>query len=555
MGANPSNAADSPGFWSPGRISLVLGASAGLLVLVTLGDPGITIDEPLDVRPGRKYVTRLYAEGWHFFDRDVVTEVFRDNAEHPPLGRWLLGVASIAGEPLEAFLGGPDPFSVHSGRLAPALAFATLVGLVSHAAGARYGRAAGVGAGVALILMPRVFSHAHLGALDTFLCLFWVAALLAAVRGLSSRRPVSGMLLAGVVWGLAVLTKIHAWLLPPILLVYVLACHRSLRRLLALAVWAGSGLVVFFAGWPWLWYDTAERLRAYFGTGVERTSLLVQYFGHVYRDRDVPWHYPWFYFLVTVPVGFHVLGALGLVQGWRMRRTDAFPLLLVGSIATFLVLFSTGVAVYDGERLFLVTFPLWAIVIGLGFRTAWRRAGAGAGAERGVGAGASAGKRIALRVILIALMAGQGYGVLAFHPFGLSYYNVLVGGLPGAERLGLELTYWGDAVDGVLLDELASSAQRGQTAALVPTLHHIQATACLTPALNALQIRLLDQSGAAQSDWLVVYRRTAYWPNDLQARLESRRPVAIRSRQGVWLSAVWPRDKRPPGAQKAKADP
>ena len=44
------------------------------------------------------------------------------------------------------------------------------------------------------------------------------------------------------------------------------------------------------------------------------------------------------------------------------------------------------------------------------------------------------------------------------HPFGLSYYNELVGGLPGAERLGLELTYWNDPVDQLLLDELGREA-------------------------------------------------------------------------------------------------
>ena len=49
-------------------------------------------------------------------------------------------------------------------------------------------------------------------------------------------------------------------------------------------------------------------------------------------------------------------------------------------------------------------------------------------------------------------------GVVATYPFGLSYYNLLVGGLPGAERLGLELTYWSDAVDDVLLDRLARDA-------------------------------------------------------------------------------------------------
>jgi hypothetical protein len=95
----------------------------------------------------------------------------------------------------------------------------------------------------------------------------------------------------------------------------------------------------------------------YLGTGVVRVPIRVQYFGQVYADRDVPWHYPWFYFAATVPVGLHLLGALGLIRGWRDRRTDPFPLLLAGSIGLFLLVFSTRVPVYDGERLFLVVFP------------------------------------------------------------------------------------------------------------------------------------------------------------------------------------------------------
>ena len=60
------------------------------------------------------------------------------------------------------------------------------------------------------------------------------------------------------------------------------------------------------------------------------------------------------------------------------------------------------------------------------------------------------------------------------HPFGLSFYNGLTGGLSGAERLGLELTYWNDAVDTVLLDRLAREGQPSSTAALVPTLYRQQ---------------------------------------------------------------------------------
>jgi 4-amino-4-deoxy-L-arabinose transferase-like glycosyltransferase len=509
----------------PLGLAVGLGGLAGLLVVATLAAPGLTIDEPLDVRPGRDYVAALATRGWHFFDRRVVDRVFADNAEHPPLGRWLLGLAEFLK------LGEPDVTGTHvmSARLAPALAFAVLVGLVTHAAGGRYGPAAGFGAGFALLAMPRLFAHAHLAALDTFLCLFWVLALLAAEAALRGRRPVIALAVAGLALGLALLTKIHAWFLLPIVLVW--ACVRlGIRRgLAAWAVWLVVGGLLFFLGWPWLWYDTGARLARFLGTGVQRVALRVQYFGQVYDDRDVPWHYPWFYFAVTVPIGLHALGVLGLVRAWRDRRADPFPLLLAGSIGLFLVFFSTRMPVYDGERLFLLVFPLWAVLIGRGFGAVWDRL-APAGPRR-------AGRW--LRAGLIGVLLAQAYGALALHPFGLSYYNLLVGGLPGAERLGLELTYWGDAVDRVLLNRLAADAAPDASAALAPTLYPNQGALTTTRSLLRRGILLRDELDASRSEWVVVSRRTAYWSTALRARLAGRAPIATRSRQGVWLSGLW----------------
>ena len=48
---------------SHARLGLMAAIVAGLAVLLTLGDPGLTIDEPLDVRPGRTYVATLQASG------------------------------------------------------------------------------------------------------------------------------------------------------------------------------------------------------------------------------------------------------------------------------------------------------------------------------------------------------------------------------------------------------------------------------------------------------------------------------------------------------------
>jgi len=514
--------------WTVGRVAGSLGALASLAVILTLADPGITVDEPLDVRPGRAYLATLRARGLGFFDRAVIDQVFRDNAEHPPLGRWLLGIASTLGEPFEINAsGGRDPVGAYvvSGRLAPALVFGAMVALVSATAGRRSGRAAGVVAGLALAMMPRAFAHAHLGALDTFIAFFWTLALLAAARAAEGPRPVAGLALAGLAWGLALLTKIHAWFLPPVVLIWALTRMSPGRAIAACSAWAATGLAVFLAGWPWLWHDPVGRLSAYLGTGVDRVSIRVLYFGRVYADRDVPWHYPWVYFLATVPVGLLALGGWGLVRGWRGRRADPFPVLLAGSIGMFLVVFSTRAPVYDGERLFLVAFPLLAILVGRGFAACWEGAGRRA------------------RALLIGLVAAQGYGVVALHPFGLSYYNLLVGGLPGAERLGLELTYWGDAVDGPLLDRLATEAAPGQSAAMAPTLAPGQGIYSTTRKLARVPLVIRDQAETSKADWLVLSRRSAYWTPEVRDRL-ARDPVILRrSRQGVWLSALLGRRK------------
>lgn len=341
-----------------------------------------------------------------------------------------------------------------------------------------------------------------------------------------------GGLRSGLLWSLALLTKIHAWLLLPVMVVWTLSRHPWRSACRRLICWGVTGLVFFFAGWPWLWYDTWSHWKGYLGTSVHRATILVEYFGRTFADQDVPWHYPWFYFAVTVPVGLQVLGAYGLLAAWRSRRSDPMPLLLAGSILLFLCLFSTRVPVYDGERLFLHVFPAWAMLIGLGFGRIWNNG-------------------ISYRIgppVLALLLLSQCYGTLTLHPFGLSYYNALTGGLRGAEKLGLELTYWGDAVDHVLLDRLSAEIQPGSTAALAPSLYSGQGILTTTARLARRGVVLQDQEQAMTSEWVIVYRREAYWQPALRRLFESGqgRPVFLRTRQGVWLSSIWhfPRTRR-----------
>jgi 4-amino-4-deoxy-L-arabinose transferase-like glycosyltransferase len=514
-----------------------LGAAAGLSVLLTLGDPGITSDEPIDVKVGRNYlqqagrlIDQAGRRGLGSIDRDDLDAFFADNAQHPPLGRWLVGLASAIFEPAEGLLGGSDPMSVHSARVAPMLAFAILVGLVSGESGRRYGRPAAIASGMALVLMPRVFAHAHFATLDTVLALCWTLAILSASRAIESRRPVLGLSLAGIAWGLTLLTKIHGWLLPPLVIGYALVSLPTRKAVVGSILWGVVGSVVFVLGWPWLWNDSIDRLARFLSTSVDRQPIRVLYFGRVLDDTAVPWHYPWVYFALTVPVGLQLLGLIGAVGGIRRHRSDRFPTLLIASIALFLVLFSTRAPVYDGERLFLLVFPSWALLIGLGFRSLW----------------IASGPRWWARGLLVLVLAGQGAGLVRLHPFQLSYYNGFVGGLAGADRLGLELTYWGDAVDPVLLDEAARLVPPGSEIALAPTFHHIHPTALLTQALFEDSVSIAPEQALGRSPWLIVFRRSAYWSPEAEAAMGRGLPVAERSRAGVWLSRLYRLEQPPP---------
>jgi hypothetical protein len=222
-----------------------------------------------------------------------------------------------------------------------------------------------------------------------------------------------------------------------------------------------------------------------------------------------------------VPVGLHLLAIVGVARGWKDRKENPFPLILALSVVQFLALFSTTAPVYDGERLFLHVFPAWAILAGLGFDSLWK-------AAKGRGP----------RVALAGALAAQGYGLVAFHPFQLSYHSGLVGGLSGAVRLGLEPTYWGDAFDHHLLRDLERKARPGDRVAVIPTMHHLYPPALTTPGLAEKGIKLLPEQEIGSADWVIVSRRVAYWPPSTLPLIEARPASAERSRQGAWLSRL-----------------
>lgn len=496
------------------------------------GGPGITCDELINVVNGKRLVLALRQQGFGFFAAENIRRNFPwepgGPPMHPPLGNWILGAVH--------HLFDPDPDNPASVSVVPArfglpLVFGLLALLVGLATARAEGTTAGTVAAAAVVLVPRVFGHSHLAGLDPITALFCTAALFAVIE--AERRGTRGgpFALAGVVWGLAMLTRLHGLLLAPPVVVWLVWRMRR-RALLPLAAWGTTGAATFFAGWPWLWLAPVEHLKQFLGTATRRQAVHVYYLGRIWDDVDVPWHYPWVMFMLALPVGLLLLGLVGV---WVKRRDlHSAPgfVLLIGTLVWLLSVFSwPGTPVYDGVRLFLPVFPLWAVAVGVG--AAWL-------IERPVLQRFSP----SARGLGVGLFVGlQGVGLIVHHPCQLSHYSLLIGGLAGADRVGMEATYWGDSVSETLLAEAARAAPGGRIL-FAPNLAPFQSPAVeiFSPSLTNAQVRVLGWDPArpdlaAGCRIAVVYHRKAdlsaippsWWEGDV---------LMERRQQGVWLARL-----------------
>jgi 4-amino-4-deoxy-L-arabinose transferase-like glycosyltransferase len=454
------------GAFGTGYLALVFGSARSL---------GYTRDEGFYTYAARVlelWFARIADAGSAAFERTNIDHFWNPVHEHPGLMKLLFALSHHFLHERWALIREPGTAYRFPGMLMGALAVAVLY-LWGREAG---GRTAGVVSALLFALMPRVFFHAHLACLDVAVTAMWLVTSYVYVRAFRDNR-LTQVIGAGVLYGFFLDTKHNAWLFPFALLVHLAALrlHEKFRHLprcgprvpWALVSVVLLGPLVLWAIWPWLWFDTTERVRAWFEFHLQHDYYNMEFLGRTYWKPPMPALYAPVMTLATVPAVTLALFALGLfaigralVRGVESERFVHEALWLVGFGLSYAPWLSRNTPIFGGTKHWMPAYPYLCLIAGRGFvfasgrlRALWAERFKKAELAEPVWAERFKKAELAEPVVAALCLAGPLVMTLHSHPWGLTFYTPLAGGAPGAASCGLNRTFWGYAT-GALTNEL-----------------------------------------------------------------------------------------------------
>lgn len=380
-------------------------------------------DEPAYVKAGMHFVRNAQL-------RDIMAESFRWNNEHPPIAKWLYGLAE---------LGGGMP-----GAKLLAAFLQSLTCVLAFLLGRRYGSlAVGAAAGGFLALMPYFYAHGRIAGLESPLTFFVFLA--SALLLLACERQSA---LLHFAWGLTSVLGVGSratgvWFAPVALVVCALAFARGARRpwpYLASVAGAAAGVALIYGAWPWIWGD--PRGQAMITYGHWRDSVPQEWVLGTFQHPPV-WYYG-FAFLVVTPVLMLLLLAAWVPQA--LRRRSLFDAFLFASLV-----FPFGQSLspmrQDGARYVIQVFPAVALA------AAWGAIGLAQWLRRPRAGPALAG-------VSAVYLAGW---IAWMHPYELDVCSEWTGGTAAViRRRWLEIPFWGEG-QRELADVINALAPPGST--------------------------------------------------------------------------------------------
>lgn len=414
-------------------------------------------------------------------------------------------------------------------RFGPILLFACAAAALFYRLGRDYSLIASLAGAAALMLLPRMFAHAHVAAGDGPLTACWI---LTWATFALAQQGWKGALTWGAVLGLTLSMKATGWLAPVPFVLWA-AAYRDRAAARALVVGLPVALAVFFLMNPPLWQDPITGWTTFFqlnlGRAAAELNISTQFLGRMYNlDHPLPWYNTLFWTAVTAPLGLLALAGAGLAATLRRPKSRPMEMLVVLNWLLLLVVRALpGVPVHDGVRLFLPSFAFLAALVGIGTHEVYRWASQRWPADRRM--------YVLTGAALLSVYAVCSVNLWLYAPQWLSYYNLAIGGLPGAAAGGMEPTYWWDALDSRALDWLhANTARDEKIRFAAPSPDNLS-------WMNRWGVlrRGWHVSHPGRYRWYVIQHRPSAWQRSDRRLLENAVPVYRKTLLGVPLLSVY----------------
>ena len=430
-------------------IPVLIGLVTFGMLLATNPDIGLTWDEPAYIAAQESYANwfeELFTHPQTALNEQTLTKAWQVNSEHPPVDKvWSALVWSVA----RNF---SDDLTAH--RMGNMLLVSIMAALLYYWMKESFGYVAGFTAVAALFTMPRFFFHAHLSALDVP-ATFAVFITTFVFWQIKDKSKWTWGILLGVVWGIALATKINAIFLPFTLGLWWLIFNRKSKLFWRLVFMGLFAIPVFFVSWPWLYQHTIQRLVTYIGfVTVNHWQIGQYYLGQFFMPP--PWHFGFVILWAVLPLSLILLFLIGVIQNRSGKRDNGLGwLFFISALTPVVVIAVSRSIVYDDERMYMAAFPFIAGLAGIGL--SWLAIGLKKLSTRW---NKAVLYPVGLTLLVLLAFAPQLITMIKLYPHYLSYYGEGVGGLKGATKMGLETTYWCETY-AMTLDIINAQAEPG----------------------------------------------------------------------------------------------
>lgn len=473
--------ASPPPGWQDHAVGVALAAGFVVILLMTTGmgftrDEGYYFHAAYDYLGWFKELAANLSQGGlgESFGQASIDKHFNYNREHPVLPKALFALSYWL------FHEGLGWMSASTAMRFPGMLFSgALIYLVYIMCVEAFGRWEALFAAVATAAMPRPFFHAHLACFDAPVSTMWFLVMMGYWKGLRSSRWGWA---TGVFLGLALSIKHNIFFLPPLLVAHWLVVRGHMTALfkqedhwrlrlppvpvsfLSMAI---LGPLVWLALWPTFWFDTYNRIAAYFAFHLKHEHYFQYYFGQNLYEPPFPVEFPFVMSLLTMPpvtVLACLVGGAALMLRWsRARQGVAWlePLreraraafgdsaervdprgtgwwLALGAVVPFLVIAQPSTPIFGGIKHWMPAMPFMAILAGVGAVAAVR-----ALVVRLPASWPKWSRPAALALSLGLLLTPAVTATVHNHPHGTAFYNVLIGGTRGAADARMMRQFWG----------------------------------------------------------------------------------------------------------------